>query len=138
MSAKRVMVVEDATMMRLVIRNLLNDDPNLQVVANCKNGQEALDMLQEVDPDLIILDIEMPEMDGITFLRHARLKSRAKILVLSAVTTSGSGKAAKARVLGADAVIATPSGSVSFDLAEKRGTVLFTTIYKLLGLTRPA
>ncbi len=136
MAAKRVMVVEDATMMRLVIRNLLNDDPNLQVVANCKNGQEALDMLEDVDPDLITLDIKMPEMDGITFLRHARLRSRARIVVLSAVTTTGSDNAAQARVLGADAVIAKPSGSVSFDLAEKRGTVLFTTIYKLLGLNR--
>ena len=138
MSVKKVMVVDDATMMRLVIRNLLNEDPNLKVVANCKNGKEALDLLPEVNPDIILLDLEMPEMDGLTFLRHARLKCKAKILVLSSIATSGSGPAAKARVLGADAIIAKPSGAVSFDLEEKRGAVLVTTIYKLLGLPIPS
>ena len=137
MGVKKVMVVDDATMMRLVIRNILHEDSNFRVVANAKNGKEALDMLAEVDPDVILLDIEMPEMDGLSFLRHARLKCRAKIIVLSSLTTSGSPHAAKARVLGADAVIAKPSGAVSFDLAEKRGSVLVTTLYKLLGLTLP-
>jgi len=134
MNQKSVLVVDDATMLRLVIRTVVNNDPRLKVVGNAKNGKEALTMLMETQPDLVILDIEMPEMDGLTFLRHARLKSRAKILVLSSVATGGSDKASKARALGADAVIAKPSGAVSFDLAEKRGSVLMQTVYKLLGL----
>ena len=109
---KRVMVVDDASMMRLVIGNMLDKDPTFKVVANCGNGKEALDKLKSAAPDIILLDIEMPEMDGLTFLRHARLKTRAKIVILSSVADAGSPRAAQARRLGADAVIAKPSGAV--------------------------
>ena len=85
-------------------------------------------------PDLILLDIEMPEMDGLEFLRHARLKSKAKVVVLTSVAPEGSVKAMQARALGADAVITKPSGAVSYDLAEKRGSELVQTIYRLLGI----
>jgi len=75
-------------------------------------------------------------MDGLTFLRHARLKSEAKIVILSSITTRGSDKASKARALGADAIIGKPSGTVSFDLQERKGSVLIDTIYKLLESSR--
>ena len=134
MGKKRIMIVDDAAMMRLVIRNMLSDDSNLNLAGFASNGQEALDKLAEVQPDLILLDIEMPEMDGLEFLRHARLKSDAKVVVLTSVAPKGSSKAMQARALGADAVITKPSGAVSYDLAEKRGSELRQTIYSLLGI----
>ena len=134
MEKKRIMIVDDAAMMRLVIRNMLSDDPNLNLDSFASNGQEALDKLAEVQPDLILLDIEMPEMDGLEFLRHARLKSDAKVVVLTSVAPKGSPKAMQARALGADAVITKPSGAVSYDLAEKRGSELRQIIYKLLEI----
>jgi chemotaxis response regulator CheB len=134
MEKKRIMIVDDAAMMRLVIRNMLSDDPNLYLAGFASNGREALDKLAEVQPDLILLDIEMPEMDGLEFLRHARLKSDAKVVVLTSVAPKGSGKAMQAHALGADAVISKPSGAVSYDLEEKRGSELRQTIYKLLGV----
>jgi two-component system chemotaxis response regulator CheB len=87
-----------------------------------------------VQPDLILLDIEMPEMDGLEFLRHARLKSKAKVIVLTSVAPTGSPKAMRALALGADAVITKPSGAVSYDLEEKRGSELRQTIYRLLEI----
>lgn len=133
--AKKVMIVDDSVMMRTVIKNLVASDPRLTVVAFASNGKEALNELStNSDLDLILLDIEMPEMDGLEFLRHARLRCRAKIIILSSVALSGSPNAAKARELGADAIVTKPSGAVSFDLAEKRGSELFTTIERVLGL----
>ncbi|MCP4543552.1 MAG: response regulator [Chloroflexi bacterium] len=134
MGKKRVMIVDDAAMMRLVIRNMLGDDPHLTMVGYAANGREALDKLDEVRPDLILLDIEMPEMDGLEFLRHARLKCDAKVVVLTSVAPKGSPKAMEALSLGAAAVISKPSGAVSYDLEDKRGSEIRQTIYKLLEI----
>ncbi len=134
MEKKKVMIVDDSAAMRLVVRNMLATNPNLQVVASAANGKEALEKLNEAQPDLVLLDIEMPEMDGMEFLRHARLKTRAKLVVLSSITQPNSEKAAQARSLGADAVVAKPSGAVSYDLKEKSGDELWSVIDKLLSL----
>ena len=74
-----VMIVDDAAMMRLYIASFVRSLPEFKVVAQAANGQEALDKLTTSDVDLILLDIEMPVMDGLEFLRHAKLKTRAKI-----------------------------------------------------------
>jgi len=123
--AYKVMVVDDAAMMRLYISSFLRSMKDFQLVAQANNGQDALDKLSDhPDLDLILLDIEMPVMDGLEFLRHAKLKTRAKICMLSSVTVSGSPIAAKARELGADGVVSKPSGTVSHDLEEKTGDEL--------------
>lgn len=134
MARKKIMIVDDAAMMRLVIANMLSSDPNLHVAGYAANGKEALDQLATVQPDLILLDIAMPEMDGLEFLRHVRLKSKAKVVVLTSVALEDSAQAMQARALGADAVITKPSGAVSYDLEERRGSELRQVIYNLLGI----
>jgi len=131
---KKVMIVDDSNAMRLVIRNMINSNPNLMVVRSAANGKEALDALTDVKPDLILLDLEMPEMGGLDFLRVARLKTRAKIVVLSSIAIAGSAAVIQARGLGADAIISKPSGSVSYDLVEKRGSEFWQAIHQLLGI----
>lgn len=134
MDKKKVMIVEDSNVMRLVIRNMINTNPNLIVVKTASNGKEALELLPSTQPDLILLDLEMPEMGGLEFLRLARLKTRAKIVVLSSIAIAGSTAASQARSLGADAVISKPSGAVSYDLEEKRGAEFWVTLHKILGI----
>ena len=130
----KVMIVDDAAMMRLYISSFIKGLPDFKVVAEAGNGQEALDKLAAgADVDLILLDIEMPVMDGLEFLRHAKLKTRAKICMLSSVVVAGSANAAKARELGADGVVAKPSGAVSHDLAAKKGNVLAKTMRMLMA-----
>jgi two-component system chemotaxis response regulator CheB len=131
---KKIMIVDDSSTMRLIIRNFINSDPNFTIVQTACNGKEALEKLASAQPDLILLDLEMPEMDGLEFLRHARLKTRAKLVVLSSAAQAGSRYAVEARALGADAIVSKPSGAVSFDLQEKRGSELWQAIYKLSGL----
>ena len=127
-----VMIVDDSAMMRVVISNFVSSIPGYRVVAVAENGRKALDMLGKLkDLSLILLDIEMPEMNGLEFLRHAKMKSRAKVAILSSVAAAGSPQAAEARKLGADAIITKPSGAVSMDLADKRGAELARVIKTL-------
>nr|WP_232014609.1 response regulator [Cereibacter sphaeroides] len=120
--------------MRLYIASFIKTLPDFKVVAQAANGQEALDKLAaQPNVDLILLDIEMPVMDGMEFLRHAKLKTRAKICMLSSVAVSGSPHAARARELGADGVVAKPSGTVSHDLEEKTGGELARTMRTLMA-----
>ena len=134
MAKKKVMVVDDAAMMRIVVQNILRGHPDFFVAGYAENGKTALAKLPQIQPDLILLDIEMPEMNGLEFLRHARLKSKAKIVILSSVAGSGSRIAVQALSLGADALVTKPSGAVSYDLAEKRGSELVQVIRQQLGL----
>ncbi|MBT4330784.1 MAG: response regulator [Gammaproteobacteria bacterium] len=134
MSNKTVMIVDDSTIMRAVIGDMLKGVSGLEVVATAANGKDALKQLGKVRPDLILLDIEMPEMDGLEFLRHVRLKSRARVIVLSSVTPMGSNKAVQARMLGADGLVSKPSGAVSYDLEQKRGSELVEMAYRVLGI----
>ena len=130
----KVMVVDDAAMMRLYISSFLRSLPDFDMAVQANNGKEALEKLADhPDLDLILLDIEMPVMDGLEFLRHAKLKTRAKICMLSSVTVSGSPIAAKARELGADGVVSKPSGTVSHDLEEKTGDELARTMRAVMA-----
>lgn len=134
MSKFKVMVVDDAIMMRTVINNLLKDDPEVEVVCNAKNGNDALSKFSEHEPDVILLDLEMPEMDGLTFIKHARLRTSIPIIVLSSKVGLGSTEAVEARRLGAFTTVSKPSGAVSFDLAQKRGSELRQAIYGALNI----
>ncbi len=130
----KIMIVDDAAMMRTLIGNMIAKYPEFKVVALAENGKKALEHLpKHPDLRLILLDIEMPEMNGLEFLRHAKMKSKAKVVILSSVAAAGSKQAAEARTLGADAIVTKPSGSVSFDLAEKRGDELIRVMRKLVG-----
>ena len=132
--SSKVMIVDDSAMMRLVIKSIVEKIPGFEVAANAANGRLALVELQKhSDLALILLDIEMPEMNGLEFLRHAKLKTRAKICILSSVAVSGSPYAAKAHALGADAIVTKPSGAVSYDLAEKRGSELAHVMRRLVA-----
>jgi len=126
------MIVDDAMLARLVVRNVLVRDPRLRVVASAKDGQEAVDLLPSAKPDLIILDLEMPALDGLSFLRRVRLKTPAKILVLS----SAGDKLDQARALNADAAMMKPRGNIH-DLSKVSDSELLQEVYRLLDILPP-
>jgi two-component system, chemotaxis family, protein-glutamate methylesterase/glutaminase len=135
---KKVMLVDDSNMMRFIVRTLLTTDPNLTVVSSVENGKRALEALAESQPDLIVLDLEMPQMNGLEFLRIAHTTTKAKVVVLTSFAPTGSSQRDEALRLGADAIISKPSSAISFDLDQGCGPALFTTIYRLLGMGVPA
>jgi len=132
METKRAMIVDDASLTRMLVGRLLNSDPRISVVASVADGQRALDELQRVQPDLIILDMEMPEMDGVEFLRRAVLLSAAQIIVFS----SSASKAQMAMRCGASRVVMKAAGDEK-PLAQGDGTLLDVAL-EVLGLSTSA
>lgn len=125
----KVMIVDDSFLMRHILKNILKKDPVFEVVAEAANGEEALDQLSSIgDIDLILLDIEMPVMDGLEFMKSARLKTRARIIVVSSVAKFSSPEAKEALLLGAVDIIAKPSGVLSMDLEEKKSREVLDSV----------
>ncbi len=132
--AKKVLIVDDSVLMRTIITDIMKADSDFQVVAAASNGQIALTEAQKHKPDVILLDIEMPVMDGIECLKRLKLVSTAKVVILSSVAQAGSPQAMEARRLGAFDVIAKPSGAVSLDLRAKKGHDILKVVRRAVGL----
>ena len=85
MKTIRVVVADDHAVMRMGIVNLFNRQPDIEVIGEAKNGKEALELIQETSPDIIVLDMQMPIMDGVEVAMALRkMNSPVKILAFSA------------------------------------------------------
>ena len=124
-SAVRVMVCDDSAVIRGAVARMLDADPDIQVVARVANGQLALDQLKRVPLDVVVLDIEMPVMDGMTALPLLlRADPALKVVMASTLTTRGADIALRALRLGAADYVPKPSavtGDETFrrELVEK-------------------
>ena len=114
-----VLICDDSALMRNLISRIIDGTEGMNVVAKAPHGQAALDMIDSTKPDVIVLDIEMPIMNGIEFLK-ARKEKKIKIpvVVLSSVAIKGAAITMQALELGAADFITKPSGSVSADISE--------------------
>lgn len=117
MTKTQVLVVDDSALMRRVISDIINAQRDMQVIETARNGEEALNKIQQVRPDVVTLDIEMPVMDGITALRKIMEKDPIPVIMLSSLTQKGAELTMKALQLGAIDFIPKPSGSISLDIA---------------------
>jgi two-component system, chemotaxis family, protein-glutamate methylesterase/glutaminase len=107
----RVLVVDDSAVVRHAIVEALSRDPEIEVVGTACDPYVARDRILELNPDVLTLDIEMPRMDGLTFLRTLQLHHPLPVVVISSVTQAGSRTALEALEAGAVDVIAKPSSS---------------------------
>lgn len=128
----KVLIVDDSFLMRRIIRNIVEKDSQMHVVGEAPDGAVALEKVAELHPDLILLDIEMPNMDGIEFLRRARLLTSAKVIVISSVARIDSPEAQAVLELGAVDIIPKPSGVLSVDFEEQKSRELLDAIHKCL------
>jgi two-component system chemotaxis response regulator CheB len=131
---KKVLVVDDSALMRRLISEIVETDPDLRVVDVAENGRVALQKVRQHRPDCVLLDIEMPELSGLDALRRLRLRSSAKVVILSHLGPEGARVRAEALRLGAVAVIDKPTGAVSRDLRNTRGSIIRDTLRHALGL----
>jgi two-component system chemotaxis response regulator CheB len=98
----RILVVDDAVVIRRLVSEELNNDPELEVVGTAPNGKIALAKLPQLNPDLVILDVEMPEMDGLQTLAELRKTyPRLPVIMFSAHTERGAEATLDALALGA-------------------------------------
>jgi two-component system, chemotaxis family, protein-glutamate methylesterase/glutaminase len=113
----RVLVVDDSAFMRLLTTQILEGSGEFVVCGTARNGFDALTQVHELNPDVVTLDVDMPEMDGLHALGYIMSETPRPVVMLSAVTTAGGKDAAlRALELGAVDFLVKPSGSISLDL----------------------
>jgi two-component system, chemotaxis family, protein-glutamate methylesterase/glutaminase len=110
----RVLIVDDSAVVRKLASEALATDPDIEVVGTAIDPYMARDKLKELSPDVITLDLEMPRMDGLTFLRLLMERRPMPVVVMSSLTQRGSEYALEALRLGAVDFLGKPSGSFSF------------------------
>jgi two-component system chemotaxis response regulator CheB len=111
-SLLRILIVDDSALYRQLVRNVLRDVPNVEVVGLAKNGQEALELVEQLAPDLLTLDVLMPGLSGIDVLRELKQRKRpTKAIMLSSLTANGAQVTTDALLEGAFDFILKPSGS---------------------------
>ena len=112
----RVLIVDDAVVFRRAVAEELSADPAIEVVGTAANGKIALARLPQVSPDLVILDVEMPEMDGLECLREIRKSyPRLPVIMFSALTERGAAATLDALALGATDYFTKPTSVGGLD-----------------------
>ncbi|MFT5339599.1 MAG: two-component system chemotaxis response regulator CheB [Cyanobium sp.] len=110
----RVLVIDDSALVRKTITDTLQMDPDIEVVGVANDPLIAMDKIPKLHPDVLTLDMEMPRMDGLTFLRQLKQEnSPLPVVVISSLTQQGSKLALDAMEAGAKEVLAKPDGSSS-------------------------
>jgi two-component system, chemotaxis family, protein-glutamate methylesterase/glutaminase len=116
----RVLVVDDSAVMRKLIKNLLERDEDIEVVATAIDGDFALSKIESILPDVVTLDVDMPRMDGLTTLRHIVAKHRIPVVMLSVLTSLGAMLTMQALEIGAFDFVCKPKVSTQVgDMAEE-------------------
>jgi len=121
----QVLIVDDSALMRNLIGHMVEDTPGLAVAEKAMNGIFALQKIPRVNPDIIVLDLEMPEMNGIEFLKERKKQGiTIPVVILSSIAARGAEITMEALSLGASDFIQKPSGSISKDIHEVKDTLV--------------
>ncbi len=120
----KVLVVDDSAFMRKAIRQILESDPLIEVIDIARNGEDALEKLREVKPDVVTLDINMPRMDGLTCLRHIMSTHPLPVVMISSLTQEGAQETFRALELGAVDFIPKLSGTISLDIDKQKEEII--------------
>ncbi len=119
MKTIKVLVVDDSKLIRDIVSEILNSDPEICVVGCAEDPYEARQLIKQLNPDVLTLDVEMPKMDGITFLSNLMRLRPMPVVMLSSLTTKGADITLQALEIGAVDYIAKPSA----DLTDKFGDI---------------
>src|ERR1700731_2835943 len=120
-SPVRVLIVDDSALMRQLISNLLSEDSEIEVVGTAPDPYVARERIKALNPDVVTLDVEMPHMDGVTFLRKIMALRPMPVVMISTLTQAGAEVTLEAMEAGAVDFVAkpnTPVGPAMVALAE--------------------
>ncbi|MEF2146189.1 MAG: chemotaxis response regulator protein-glutamate methylesterase [Desulfovibrionaceae bacterium] len=116
----RVLVVDDQALVRQTMTDILESDPDIEVMGTASDPYVAAERLRHEIPDVITLDIEMPRMDGLTFLRKLMAQNPLPVVICSSMAESGSDNALKALEYGAAEIVTKPKVGTKKFLEESR------------------
>jgi len=116
----RILIVDDSAIMRKLITDILKKDPQLEIVGQASTGKEAIEKAKILKPEVITLDIEMPEMDGLTALKFLKKEvPNAKVIMFSSLTQEGAKATIEALSLGAFDFVPKPSTKSFLESVKK-------------------
>ncbi|MBK9991645.1 MAG: chemotaxis response regulator protein-glutamate methylesterase [Verrucomicrobia bacterium] len=104
----QVLIVDDSSVVRQTLSDILASDPAIKVIGTASDPYQAVEFMRNQKPDVMILDIEMPRMDGLTFLQKIMEQHPIPVIICSSIATAGAATTLKAMELGAVDVIAKP------------------------------
>ncbi|MEN3008249.1 chemotaxis response regulator protein-glutamate methylesterase [Pseudothermotoga sp.] len=114
----KVVVVDDSAFMRMVLKDIIDSQPDMRVIGVAKDGLEALQVIEEKKPDVVTLDVEMPRMNGIEALRQIVQRYPVRVIMVSSLTEEGADITITALSIGAVDFLTKPSGSTSLTFRE--------------------
>jgi two-component system chemotaxis response regulator CheB len=138
MARIRILVVDDSVVIRKLLCETLSRDPELEVVASAQDGRIALSKIQQLHPDLVTLDVEMPVMNGLEALKELRkLYPKLPVIMFSTLTERGASATLDALSLGASDYATKPSNTGSPELAIEAIRAQLIPKIKALGSAAP-
>jgi len=120
----RVLVVDDSALMRQLLSTMMRSDPDIEVVGAAPDPLVARQMIKALNPDVVTLDVEMPNMDGISFLEKIMKLRPMPVLMISSLTQDGAEATLQALELGAVDYIAKPKVDLQQGLGEKQAEIV--------------
>ncbi|MCK8517510.1 chemotaxis-specific protein-glutamate methyltransferase CheB [Methanoculleus sp. 7T] len=134
----RVLIVDDSLFIRTILRDMLKDSPDIEVVGTAVNGIDALKKIAELKPDVITLDIEMPRMNGLETLEALReSRIRPKVIVLSTLTSRQADMTHRALRLGADDFMLKPRDIPNVRGIERELVQKIRNLFSLPTVVKP-
>ncbi len=120
----RVLIVDDSALVRSLLTEILSSDPRLSVVGAAHDPHEARELIKELKPDVLTLDIEMPKMNGIAFLKNLMRLRPMPVVMISTLTHAGAPETLEALSLGAVDFMPKPKDQGAAGLAQYRDVII--------------
>ena len=132
-----VLVVDDSALMRQFISDILRSDPRLEVIGTARDGRDAIAQMKALKPDIITMDVEMPNMDGLQALEEIMKTNPIPVIMVSTMTQEGAETTLKALALGCVDFIGKPSGSISLNIKDVGQEIINKVIAASTAKVRP-